>query len=135
MIPVFKADNHLDVDNYRPMISLLSSISKVHENIVADKLIYHLLSKDLIYQHQYGFLPIKSTEHHLLHIVNFITNALKVPKQGNFLLAFFALSEPIWVGDLGTETKNPFFINRLLILMVFGFLTHTECAVKKKKSS
>ncbi len=34
---------------------------------------------------------------------------LKVPKRENFLLAFFALSEPIWVGDLGTKQKQIFF--------------------------
>jgi hypothetical protein len=34
---------------------------------------------------------------------------LKVPKRENFLLAFFALSEPIWVGDLGTKQKKKFF--------------------------
>ncbi len=31
---------------------------------------------------------------------------LKVPKRENFSLAFFALSEPIWVCDLGTGEKN-----------------------------
>jgi hypothetical protein len=34
---------------------------------------------------------------------------LKVPKRENFLLAFFALSEPIWVGDLGTKEKKKNF--------------------------
>ncbi len=37
------------------------------------------------------------------------SNQLKVPKRENFSLAFFALSEPIWVCDLGTGPKNPFF--------------------------
>jgi hypothetical protein len=46
VIPVFKAGDQLDVDNYRP-ISLLSSVSKILEKIVADKLIHHLLSNDL----------------------------------------------------------------------------------------
>ncbi len=32
--------------------------------------------------------------------------ALKVPKSENFSLAFFALSEPIWVCDLGNGEKN-----------------------------
>jgi hypothetical protein len=32
-----------------------------------------------------------------------------VPKHENFSPAFFALSEPNWIGDLGTEPKNPFF--------------------------
>jgi hypothetical protein len=31
---------------------------------------------------------------------------LKVPKRENFLLAFFALSEPIWEEDLGTKKKK-----------------------------
>ncbi len=46
VIPIFKAGNALDCDNYRP-ISLLSSISKVLEKIVAQKLISHLMENDL----------------------------------------------------------------------------------------
>ncbi len=34
---------------------------------------------------------------------------LKVPKRENISLAFFALSEPIWVCDLGSGKKNRFF--------------------------
>ncbi len=34
---------------------------------------------------------------------------LKVPKRENFSLSFFALSEPIWVCDLGTGEKNRIF--------------------------
>ena len=37
------------------------------------------------------------------------SRTLKVPKRENFSLAFFALSEPIWVCNLGTGPKNPFF--------------------------
>jgi len=58
---------------------------------------------------------------------------LKVPKCENFSLAFFALSEPIWVCDLGSGEKIDFFIKLSLISKVYGFLPHTECAVKKKK--
>jgi hypothetical protein len=85
VIPVYKSGDQLDVDNYR-LISLLSSISKILEKIVADKLIYHLLSNDLLYNHQYGFLPKKSTEQNLLHIVNYITNALN---DGMFCVGVF----------------------------------------------
>ena len=34
---------------------------------------------------------------------------LKVPKRENFSLSFFALSEPIWICDLGTGGKNRIF--------------------------
>jgi hypothetical protein len=85
VIPIFKAGNSLECDNYRP-ISLLSSVSKILEKIVAKKLITHLLSNDLIYVHQYGFLPNRSTEHNLLQILNYITKALD---DGNFCIGVF----------------------------------------------
>jgi hypothetical protein len=85
VIPIFKSGNVLDCDNYRP-ISLLSSISKILEKIVAEKLIKHLLDNDLLYVHQYGFLPNRSTEHNLLQIINYISKALD---EGNFCIGVF----------------------------------------------
>ena len=85
VIPIFKTGNALDCDNYRP-ISLLSSISKVLEKIVAQKLISHLLDNDLLYTHQYGFLPNRSTDHNLIQIVNFISKALD---EGNYCIGVF----------------------------------------------
>jgi hypothetical protein len=75
VIPIFKSGNVSECDNYRP-ISLLSSISKVLEKIVAEKLTDHLLSNNLLYQHQYGFLPKRSTEQNLIQIINFISEAI-----------------------------------------------------------
>jgi hypothetical protein len=85
VIPIFKAGDVLECDNYRP-ISLLSSISKILEKIVAYKLVSHLTTNDLLYTHQYGFLPGRSTEHNLMQILNFITKALN---DGNFCIAVF----------------------------------------------
>jgi hypothetical protein len=65
---------------------LYGSISKVLEKIVAQKLISHLLDNDLLYAHQYGFLPNRSTDHNLLQIVNYITKALD---EGNFCIGVF----------------------------------------------
>jgi hypothetical protein len=75
VVPIFKAGDQLECDNYRP-ISMLSSISKVLEKIVADKLVFHLTSNNLLYQHQYGFLPKRSTEHNLMYVLDYITSAL-----------------------------------------------------------
>jgi len=75
VIPIFKSGSRMECDNYRP-ISLLSSISKVLEKIVAEKLLNHLLSNDLLYNFQFGFLPNRTTEQNLIHIVNYIKNAL-----------------------------------------------------------
>jgi hypothetical protein len=85
IIPIFKSGNRLDCDNYRP-ISLLSSISKLLEKIVSEKLLYYLLENDLLYTHQYGFLPKKSAEHNLMHILNYVSAALN---DGNYCLGVF----------------------------------------------
>ncbi len=75
VIPMFKAGDRQECDNYR-LTSLLSSISNSLEKIVAKKLVFHLSSNDLLYQHQYGFIAKKSTEHNLMHIDNYVSTAL-----------------------------------------------------------
>jgi len=85
VIPIFKNGNRLECDNCRP-ISLLSSISKVLEKIVAEKLVEHLLSNDLLYNFQFGFLPKRTTEQNLLHIVNYISCALN---ENNYCIGIF----------------------------------------------
>jgi len=85
VIPIFKSGDHLECDNYRP-ISLLSSISKILEKIVSEKLLHHLTSNDLLYVHQYGFIPKRSAEHNLMHILNYVSTALN---GGNYCVGVF----------------------------------------------
>ena len=75
VVPIFKGGDPLLTDNYRP-ISLVNAISKILEKIVYHKLVNHLEINKLLYQHQYGFLKGKSTEHALLQILNQIGTAL-----------------------------------------------------------
>jgi hypothetical protein len=49
-------------------------------------MVHHLSSNNLLYNHQYGFLPKRSTEHNLLQIVNYITTALN---EGMFCIGVF----------------------------------------------
>jgi potassium voltage-gated channel Eag-related subfamily H protein 8 len=74
-VPVFKSGNPASCDNYRP-ISLLPSVSKILEKLVAIQLTNHIELNNLLYKHQYGFQKGKSTEHNLIHLTNTIYNAL-----------------------------------------------------------
>ena len=78
-VPIHKSGRTDLCDNYRP-ISLLSTLSKILEKIVSLQLINHLELNKLIYKHQYGFQRNKSTEHHLLHMSNFISTAINENK-------------------------------------------------------
>jgi hypothetical protein len=74
-VPVFKAGNSDLCDNYRP-IALLSTLSKVLEKMVSVQLVNHLDRNKILYKHQYGFQRNKSTEHSIIHALNFISQAM-----------------------------------------------------------
>jgi Reverse transcriptase (RNA-dependent DNA polymerase) len=67
-VPIFKTGDKLQCDNYRP-ISLLSSISKILEKAITNRLTLHL--KDLLCHEQFGFQENTSTVHHLLKLTNY----------------------------------------------------------------
>ncbi len=62
--------------------------------------VFALLKKNLLKYEQRSIQFIKLADTDML---------LKVPKRENFSLAFFALSEPIWVCELGTGEINRIF--------------------------
>jgi hypothetical protein len=66
VVPVFKAGDKSDPNNYRP-ISLLCIISKIMETIINDSLRKHLFNMKLLSSRQHGFQPGKSTIDLLTH--------------------------------------------------------------------
>ena len=78
-IPIFKTGEHSCCDNYRP-ISLLSSISKILEKVVANNLVNHLELNNLLYDNQYGFLRGRSTLHNVTKLTARIAQDLNEKK-------------------------------------------------------
>ena len=85
VVPIFKSGDSTNVDNYRP-ISLVKTFSKVLEKMVCIKLVNHLELNNLIFKHQYGFLRNKSTEHALLQVLNYVSEALN---KNNYCIGLF----------------------------------------------
>jgi hypothetical protein len=52
--PVFKKGESHEISNYRP-ISLLTSFSKIIEELIYTRLITHIEANNLLVQEQYGF--------------------------------------------------------------------------------
>ena len=65
VIPVYKKGSRSDASNYRP-VSLTSSLSRLFEAVILDKMMEHVQQYDLITPHQFGFLPHKSSCSQLL---------------------------------------------------------------------
>ena len=66
VVPLFKKDNELLCENYRP-ISLLPISSKICEKFVYTRM-YPFLTGNLIYDRQFGFRSKHSTNHALINL-------------------------------------------------------------------
>ena len=71
IVPVYKADDDTDVNNYRP-ISLLSHFNRIFEKMIKRRMESFIEQKDLHSSSQYGFRKSHSTQHGILDIVNAI---------------------------------------------------------------
>ena len=83
--PIFKKENPHVADNYRP-ISLLPIISKIFEKVVFLQVYDYFVENKLLYDSQYGFRKMHSTELAALEFADKITAHLD---QGKIPLAIF----------------------------------------------
>ena len=68
---IYKSDDDKDPANYRP-ISLLSVFNRIFEKLVYKRLVNFIEKEDLLYNGQYGFRALHSTEHAIQDILNTI---------------------------------------------------------------
>ena len=79
--PLFKKGDETSFSNYRP-ISLLPSISKIFENVMAAQLVDYFTTNNLFCIQQFGFRPGHSTELAALRLANHLITVMdncKVP--------------------------------------------------------
>ena len=79
VIPVHKTDSRLDLNKYRP-ISILPTISKIFEKLMASRLIQFLNSNNILFKHQFGFQSGKSTSLAILDIQSKIIESMEEKK-------------------------------------------------------
>lgn len=85
VIPIHKRNAVDDVNNYRP-ISLLSSLSKVIERLVYDRMLKYLDKYSFITTCQHGFRIGRSTESAACDLINFVYSCLD---DGIFVAGLF----------------------------------------------
>ena len=75
VIPIFKKDDELLCENYRP-ISLLPIFSKIFEKVIYKRMYQFLTENNLIYDRQFGFRSKHSTNHALVSLIEEINSHL-----------------------------------------------------------
>ena len=78
VVPIFKNGDKHDFNNYRP-ISLLSSISKLQEKVVAKQIVGFLYKYKVLYENQFGFRKGHNTSQPVLKFLDKIFNSLNKP--------------------------------------------------------
>ena len=77
VIPIKKpGKNPVEITSYRP-ISLLSSISKILEKILVERINKHIVANDILPNEQHGFRAGLSTNHQLYRLKNHIHTKLR----------------------------------------------------------
>jgi exonuclease III len=85
VIPIYKKNEKLNPNNYRP-ISLLSTLNKILEKIMYKRLITFLIKHKILYKYQFGFRENYSTSLALIEIVD---NILKELEEGKFVAGIY----------------------------------------------
>ena len=85
VIPLFKADDSMKFNNYRP-VSLLTIFSKLFEKAMNNRLIDFLETFKILYKKQFGFRKDHST--HMAHMI-LVDNLIKAMENGDYVLEVF----------------------------------------------
>ncbi len=85
VVPLYKADNNMLVNNYRP-VSVLPVFSKILERLMYNRLYAFIIKHDIFYKYQFGFQKGHSTNMALIVLVDKIMSALD---NGDIVLGVF----------------------------------------------
>lgn len=90
VVPIPKKGNSHDIANYRP-VALLSSVSKLIEKIIADRIYNFLEHHKLFNRSQHGFRRSHSTETATIELIQYVND--KLDKNKIVVSVFFDLSQ------------------------------------------
>ncbi|GBM99435.1 putative RNA-directed DNA polymerase from transposon X-element [Araneus ventricosus] len=101
VVPILKPGRDLtQPENYRP-ISLLSTLSKLTENFILDKLNDHLAGNKILCPEKFGFRKSLTTTHQLLKVVEYITSGFEKGEcTGAVFLDVQKAFDRVWIQGL-----------------------------------
>ena len=114
VMPLFKKGDVNSTTNYRP-ISLLSCVGKLMERVIYKHLYNHLISNNLIYAKQSGFLTGHSTVYQLIDIYNQLAHSLDSKLHTCFIFCDISKAfDRVWHRGLIFKLKQCGFSGQIL---------------------
>lgn len=129
IIPIPKpGKDHSQAGNYRP-ISLLSSISKIFERIIHNRITTFFEENNIIPPQQFGFRSQHSTTHQLLRVAKFIKKNKTLRKSiGMILLDIEKAFDCVWHNGL-LYKLHLFNVPEYLIKLIMSFINERQFIV------
>lgn len=125
--PIFKSGNNCDVSNYRP-ICIQSAIPKVLEKMFLPLL--ESAFKNVIVEHQHGFVNGRSTMTNLFSYANFIGNALDDGFEVHSIYTDFSKAFDMVDHGILLEKLSSFGIGGALLSWISSYLEGRTLQVK-----
>lgn len=126
--------NPADASSYRP-ISLLSSLSKILEKILLQRLNKHIKDFNCIPNFQFGFREQHSTNHQLVRVVNYVRNGLKHKRStGMVVLDIQKAFDCVWHNGLLHKMLN-IKVPMYIIKAIQSFLSNRSFQVHINNSN
>ena len=110
--------------NYRP-ISILPSLSKVIEKIIANRLFSFLVKFNILFKYQFGFTPNKNTTHAISTLVDYVINSL----ENNKILCSVFLD----TSKAFDTIDHKILLNKLDIALLMVFLKNALMCILKSQ--
>lgn len=124
--------NHSDPSNYRP-ISLLSSLSKIYEKIILNRLNIFIEDNEILPDEQFGFRSNHSTTQQLSRVVKHIKSNFNTKKStGMVVMDIEKAFDSIWHDGLLHKMIN-LNIPVQIVKIIKSFLSNRSFFVKIKK--
>ncbi|GBO36806.1 putative RNA-directed DNA polymerase from transposon BS [Araneus ventricosus] len=130
VVPILKpGKDPTQPENYRP-ISLLSTLSKLTENFILDKLNEHLAENKILCPEQFGFRKSLTTTHQLLRVVEYITSGFEKGEcTGAVFLDVQKAFDRVWIQGLIHKLIR-YKIPPHLLQLLKSYLEERKFAVK-----
>lgn len=134
VVPILKPDKDpAEASSYRP-ISLLSSISKLFEKIILNRMMDHINQHSIFAAEQFGFRHGHSTTHQLLRVTNFIRqNKSDGYSTGVALLDIEKAFDSVWHEGLISKLKK-FNFPLYIIKLIQNYLSNRTLQVNYQNS-
>ena len=127
VMPIFKKGDHNIISNYRP-IALLSCVGKLFERIIHKHIHNFLLTNNLFYKFQSGFLPNNSTVYQLLEIYHSICMDLENKRNSGFIFCDVSKAfDRVWHRGLLLKLKSHGIKGSLLSLLTSYLTDRKHC--------